>query len=181
MTITDDDTGGLGIDLAGRLSLHLGRIDAQLARTADLLARQPMQPIDVSQVHTFTTPSVSTAPVVVPCGSPSQGFSWYMRGMGVAGPSIDTAVGGRADVFIRGADPSVLGSSLTLAKLGTIGWRDQAVTLPATAFYGRGEMMITPSESLFVVLSGFTVQTQYSVNVTLEQIQDAPAPQVDVR
>lgn len=149
---------------------HASRTTHQAARRAlDLLDQAgQLYPSPGRLAASTITPAANTNPVVLDLGGPSQGRVWEVRNLVVGGALPTTVVAGRADVFVSGAGASQQPNSL-------LDWRDYASTLPNAALYGAGDLALIYPENLFVVLTGYTVSTQYLALAGITDRLDSPA------
>jgi hypothetical protein len=175
--MSDDDGAGLDVatrfDLAGKLEVAIGagkRSAAALDRIDQRLNRPPQQPV----FDRFSAADVIPAGgfKVLRLGGPDQGHFWYVRQISVGGESTTTAAAGRADVFVSGTDLRTIPG---LTSLGLADWRDQAITLPLIAYYGRGALSLRSNEELFIAFSSATVAQQYVAACSFEDFEESPA------
>lgn len=175
MVATDPNANGLGFDLLAKIHLAIGEQTRAVRQLHERLNRPPAQPITFPIIGNKTTPVAATYPVVIKLGGPSQGKTWDVRQLSISGLTPISVIGGVADVFVRGDDPP---AQATYAQIGVTGWRDQAVALPLVAYYAKGQIHVPAGQKLLIVLSGYTVATEYIVQGEVEQSDDAAFVQV---
>jgi hypothetical protein len=96
-----------------------------------------------------------------------------VRSVAIGGLSPTVTATGRADVYVSAANAGVL----TLASFGLSDWRDQSITLPNIAFYGRGELPLRLNEEIVVIISNGTNAQQYVATVQFEDFEEAASRQ----
>jgi hypothetical protein len=174
MTMTDRGPG-LHVDLDAYFDLALNkaatRIGADVERRFErAIRRVPAQPFNARTAGSVIMGSSGTG--VIGLSGPSQGKFWYIRSLVVGGVTPTTIAAGRADLFVGASRQVVDASSLSLAD-----WRDVALTLPAVAFYGRGEVTMRHNELAYFALSSATNGQEYVAGITLEEFEEAALPQ----
>lgn len=163
--------GGPGISaaIAAQIDLQIGRVTAAQDRTtAELRALRKEatdSPASVVLPTQFTYSTAAGAGITqaqgtgigVQIGGPEIGQQWSVRAIVVGGATLTATPGGTAWVFVSPAPP------VDLSLINVIDWTKTA--LPANAFYGEREVFVPPNSNLWVVVTGGTNATLYTVVV----------------
>lgn len=161
MTVTDN---GSDAGVWAKLSASLDGLRRSTERTGKWLTQASAANFsrlfgtDVQSKGTYPSSGVLTLDL----GAPGQGSYWLVRQITVGGVKRSDVRAGTADVYVCGTDPT--------NTLQVIDWRDTASALPLIAFYGRGEMHVSPGSHLWVVFSGGTSGQQYNAAASVEVV-----------
>lgn len=181
-TVTATDSRSI-LDLVVELGAHVkatlgavDRLNKSQDRTLAAMRRPPAAPV-YTDLHDSDTAGAGL--LVLALGSPPQGFIWYVRSIAITGNDPTQAPAGKGYVYVMPNTPQ--NNVTTMGQLGALFFRDVANSFPLPSFYGRGELVIQRNQNLIIAIAGGTNATQYNANATVEQFEEAPAPQVFVQ
>lgn len=163
---------GLAADLCGRLDLQIGSVTNLARAVAERARRPPAQPVFGRVATSGVAATGSSLILTFPLKGPDQGHFWYVRSIVVGGLSPTVAAAGRADIYVSAA---TLHSPL--ASIGLADWRDERVSLPDVAFYGRGELPLRLNEELIVIVTGGTNGQVYVAAAQFEDFEEGVVPE----
>lgn len=174
--MTDTQTNnGVNGNGAHNLFSAFGKLCIQLGETTKELRdhNRRLRDMDNTPVFAQTMDSgfVSGGFLVLRLQGPDQGDFWYIRRITVGGITPVTTAAGRADVFVSATDHR---SKTALNQFNITDWRDQAVTLPLIATYGRGGLSMRFNEELYIAFSSATNGQQYYAMCQFEKYSELP-------
>lgn len=102
-----------------------------------------------------------TASFTIDCGGPVTGYEWEVRRLIVGGVTWGTSAAGSANVF---QSPGMTGFPNTSVQEAIWQQVDHAGSLPATAFYSSGQIVLTRQDKLFVEILSGTASQQYAAS-----------------
>lgn len=167
--------GGLFADLCAKIDLQIGSVTKLTKTVGDAARKPPAQPSLIHLAGVRTADATGLAVIRFGLRGPDLGHFWYVRNITVGGLSPTVTAAGRCDVYVIAGGTPMNGAGLT--ALGLADWRDESLTLPNVAFYGRGELPLRRGETIFLVVSGGTAGQQYAASGQIEDYEEAPIRQ----
>jgi len=150
-----------GLKVWADVGITLGtKMDEQSKSYDRFMARlQRNTPVDYGGAAAGVFPASGV--LLLNFGTPDQGTRWEVTAVAVGGVDFDTAVAGKAGLFVSSQLP--IGPT-GRAPAGTTALADLANALPNVAFYGTRQLVVNDQEYLFLIVSGGTAGTTYAAN-----------------
>lgn len=154
-------------DPSGGFEASLG-IFAEIRDGIHALRRQwTAKPEVIAAPFTKTVTSGSTGNLLIPIGEPIAGHRWFVREIIVGGTLASSTPSGTAWVAVSGSNPDPAALPFAIVRDFTLA----AYVLPQNVFYGRGEMIVTHPEKLYVVIVSPSATTQYVATAWIEDVE----------
>lgn len=151
-----EDASIIGAHLKLGFDLIHGKLSDVESKLADMARAQQHAYVDIPGGVNGS----ASAQTAIDLLGPTIGQVWLVRSIVVGGSTPTTNAAGRADIHAAASNPL-----LTAWDLST--WRDQTASLPAIAFYGRGEFPLIQPQRLWVIFSS-SAAIPYVARATIE-------------
>lgn len=157
------------LDAHLELAIQLRSASVQLKEaTENLYYVTQRQPVDLPIYGAAT--ATSTNPIALPMGGPSQGRRWLVRQLVITGGQFPYSAPGSAYVFTS-STPPVSGTGVILPGESL---DDFAPSIPAVSFYSNRQVIVWPTQQLWIVINTPASGTSYVATGQVEDWLDAP-------